>query len=45
MSLFDEGFNGTLTHVWLSKEGNLDSVAHYPALSYGIDAYTTLQVI
>nr|XP_042903885.1 CD109 antigen isoform X1 [Parasteatoda tepidariorum]XP_042903886.1 CD109 antigen isoform X2 [Parasteatoda tepidariorum]XP_042903887.1 CD109 antigen isoform X3 [Parasteatoda tepidariorum] len=43
MSLFDEGFNSTLTHVWLSKEGNLDSVVHYPASSYGIDAYSTLQ--
>lgn len=44
MSLFDEGLNGTLSHVWNSKEGNLDRVAHYPAATYGIDAYTTLEV-
>ncbi|GFS99779.1 CD109 antigen [Nephila pilipes] len=43
MSLFDEGANGTLTHLWLSKEGNLESVVHYPAASYGVDAYSTLE--
>lgn len=44
MSLFDEGSNGTLTHLWLSKEGNLESVVHYPAATYGIDAHSTLEV-
>ncbi|GIZ00393.1 CD109 antigen [Caerostris extrusa] len=44
MSLFDEGVNGTLTHLWLSKEGNLESVVHYPAASYGIDAAATFRV-
>ncbi|XP_035209732.1 CD109 antigen-like, partial [Stegodyphus dumicola] len=43
MSLFDEGMNGTLAHLWQSKEGNLENVVHYPAATYGIDAYTTLQ--
>ncbi|KFM63961.1 CD109 antigen, partial [Stegodyphus mimosarum] len=43
MSLFDEGMNGTLSRLWQSKEGNLENVVHYPAATYGIDAYTTLQ--
>ncbi|XP_054723175.1 CD109 antigen-like [Uloborus diversus] len=43
MSMFDEGMNGTLTHLWYSKEGNLEDVVPYPAASYGIDAHKTLQ--
>ncbi|KAF8787021.1 CD109 antigen-like [Argiope bruennichi] len=42
MSLFDEGTNGTLTHIWMSKEGNLEDVVHYPAATYGVDAASTL---
>lgn len=44
MSLFDEGMNGTLTHLWNSKEGNLEKVVHFPSATYGIDAHTTLEV-
>lgn len=45
MSTFDQQSNGTLTHVWVSREGGLDQFFHFPSPSYGIDANRTFEVI
>ena len=47
MSTFDQSVtarNGTLTHLWLSREGKIDSFLHFPSPSYGIDANKTFDV-
>ncbi|CAG2105524.1 unnamed protein product [Medioppia subpectinata] len=44
MSTFDPSVtarNGTLTHLWLSREGRVDRFLHFPSPSYGIDANKT----
>ncbi|XP_013776899.1 CD109 antigen-like isoform X2 [Limulus polyphemus] len=43
MNTFDEAANGTLTHIWHSREGHSDSVFYFPSSSYGIDANRTFE--
>lgn len=44
MSTFDQNANGTLTHVWISKEGRTDRFLHFPSPTYGIDTNRTFEV-
>jgi len=47
MSTFDQSENsnnGTLTHLWLSREGRVDRFLHFPSPTYGIDANKTFEV-
>jgi hypothetical protein len=47
MSTFDQSANssnGTLTHLWLSREGRVDRFLHFPSPTYGIDANKTFEV-
>lgn len=46
MSTFDDsnGQNGTVTHVWVSRDGALDQFLHFPSPSYGVDANRTFEV-
>ena len=36
--------NGTLTHIWVSREGRTDRFLHFPSPTYGIDANRTFEV-
>lgn len=47
MSTFDQSAqasNGSLTHIWLSREGRTDQFLHFPSPTYGIDANRTFEV-
>ena len=46
MSTFDDSNeqNGTVTHVWVSRDGSLDQFLHFPSPSFGIDANRTFEV-
>jgi hypothetical protein len=47
MNTFDQSVNfsnGTLTHLWLSREGRVDRFIHFPSPTYGIDANKTFEV-
>lgn len=39
----EQGLNGTLNHVWTSREGNSDTVVNFPASTLGIDANRTFE--
>jgi CD109 antigen len=46
MSTFEQSVtarNGTLNHVWLSRDGKIDRFLHFPSPSYGIDANKTFE--
>jgi len=45
MSTFDQQSNGTLTHMWVSRDGGLDQFLHFPSPTYGIDANRTFEVL
>jgi hypothetical protein len=47
MSTFDDfsGSNGTVTHVWVSRDGSKNQFLHFASPSYGIDANRTFEVI
>jgi len=47
MSTFDDSAvsNGTVTHLWVSREGSLDQFLHFASPSYGIDANRTFEVV
>ena len=46
MSTFDDfsGSNGTVTHVWVSRDGFTNQFLHFASPSYGIDANRTFEV-
>ena len=47
MNTFDNSVsarNGTLTHLWYSREGKVDRFFHFPSPTYGIDANKTFDV-
>ena len=47
MSTFDQTIsssNGTLTHLWLSRDGKVDRYLHFPSPTLGIDANKTFEV-
>lgn len=43
MVTFDEDSNGTLTHVWTSREGMPEDLVYFPSQSFGIDANRTFE--
>lgn len=43
MTAFDESLNGTLRHLWTSREGDVDQVVHFPSSTFGVDANRTFE--
>ncbi|KAI1297211.1 Antigen -like protein [Halotydeus destructor] len=43
MSTFDQQSNGTLTHVWVSRDGEVDQFLHFASPTFGIDANRTFE--
>lgn len=44
MNTFDTDSNGTLTHAWISRDGETDQFLHFASPSLGIDANRTFEV-
>lgn len=44
MNTFDTDSNGTLTHAWISRDGEMDQFLHFASPSLGIDANRTFEV-